>query len=125
MSLRGTGSDLSGLAAGDPLVVQDSQERYHHRKVAKVARVWLTDDQGDRFRIADGEGEERHQIGHGFYAMTVADWEDSEERERLRGRLAEWGWVLSLGGRKLTLPQLRRAAALLAEFESESTGGLL
>jgi hypothetical protein len=125
VSIRGTGSDLSSLAAGDPLVVQDSQERYHHRKVASVARVWLTDDQGDRFRIADGQGEERNQFGHGFYAMTVADWEDSEETERLRVRLVEWGWVPSMRGKTLTLPQLRRGAALLAEFESESTGGLL
>lgn len=119
------GDDLRALVAGDRIVVRDSQEHYRHQKVAKVGRVWLTDDRGDRFRRADGEGEERLQLGAGCYAMTVGRWEVSEERERLQQRLVSWGWVPSSRGRTLTLRQLRRAAALLSEFESEHTGGRL
>lgn len=118
-------SDLTALAVDDPIVVHDSQARYDHRKVAKVGRVWLTDDYGRKFRVADGRGEERLQYGHGFYAMTVAEWELAEETDRLQGRLVEWGWIPSMHGKRLTLGQMRRAVALVAEFEAESTGGLL
>lgn len=115
-------SDLTGLEVDDAIVVQDSQARYGHRKVARVGRVWLTDDRGDKFRIADGRGEERNQIGHGYYAMTVAEWEMAEETGRLRDRLVEWGFVPR---HRLALDQMRRVAALLSEFEHENTGGLL
>jgi hypothetical protein len=116
-------SDLSALAVGDDIVVCDSRRIDGHRKVAKVGRVWLTDDQGSKFRIADGRGEKRLQYGSGFRAMTVPDWEAAEEVTRLTERLSAWDW--DLRRRKLTLGQLRRAAQLLSEFESEGTGGLL
>jgi len=121
MSL-GNDCDLSGLQAGDALVVIDQQNRPIHRKVASVARVWLTDSHGDKFRVATGEGEERQQFGHGYYALTVPVWEARDETERLTSRLALCGWTPRP---KLTLPQLRRAAALLSEFEAERFGGLL
>lgn len=115
-------SDLSSLAVGDAIVVHDPQARYAHRKVAKVGRVWLTDDRGDKFRIDGGQGEERHQFGHGFYALTVPEWEEATETARLRERLTGWGWT-GVRRKSLTLDQMRRAAALLAEFESENAGG--
>lgn len=118
-------SDLTALGVNDPIVVHDSQNRYSHRKVARVGRIWLTDDYGDKFRIADGKGEERMQYGHGHRAVTVAEWELAEETSRLSERLVEWGWIPSMHGKRLTLGQMRRAAALLAEFEAEATGGLL
>jgi hypothetical protein len=120
-----TVSDLSALAVGDPLVVHDSQGSYRHRKVARVGRVWLADDQGSKFRIKDGSGEDRLQSGRGFCALTVAEWEVAEETARLRLRLAEWGWAPASRGKTLALSQLRRAAALLSEFESENNGGRL
>lgn len=119
------GHDLSGLAVGDALVVRDSQGRYSHRTVAAVARVWLTDSIGDKFRVATGEGEQRHQVGYGYFAMTVAEWEAAEETAQLRQRLLAWGWAPRHRGQALTLGQLRRAAALIAEFEAEASGGLL
>lgn len=117
-------SDLTALGAGDAIVVTDSQFRgkYHHRHVAHVGRVWLTDTGGWRFRRTDGEGEARLQVGYGVCALTVADWQVTEETERLTERLRAWGWVPRLS---LTLDQLRRAAALVSEFESENNGGLL
>jgi hypothetical protein len=116
-------SDLSALRAGDDLVVTGHRNCYH-RKVAKVGRVWLTDDAGVRYRIADGRAEGQ-QFGTGVRAMTVADWELHEEAKRLTERLQSWGWAPGLRGKHLTLDQLRRAAALLSEFESENNGGLL
>jgi len=114
--------DLSALRPGDALVVIDQQNRPIHRKVTSVARVWLTVEHGDKFRILTGEGEERLQFGHGYYALTVPEWEVRSEIRRLTDRLAKCGWSPRP---KLTLPQLRRAAALLSEFESERSGGLL
>jgi hypothetical protein len=114
--------DLSALRAGDALVVMDQQDRPIHRKVTSVARVWLTVEHGDKFRIATGEGEERLQFGHGYYALTVPVWETREETKRLKSRLADCGWVPRPS---LTLTQMRRAAALLSEFEAERSGGLL
>jgi hypothetical protein len=110
------------LAVGDPLVVRDSERQYRHRKVAKVGRIWLTDDYADRFQRLNGKGRRSDQYGSGFYAMTVPEWEAEVETEQLANRLVAAGWVPR---HKLTLPQLRRAAALLGEFEAERTGGLL
>jgi hypothetical protein len=115
-------SSLEGLKVGDPLVVIDQQRRPKHRKVAKIGRVWVFDDKGDQFRSADGEGLERHQFGYGFRAMSLADWEAKDEIERLTTRLAKADWVPRP---PLSLAQLRRACALLSEFEAERTGGLL
>jgi hypothetical protein len=115
-------SALGELAVGDPLVVHVTRESYQHRKVAKVGRIWLTDDKGDKFRIDSGRGEERFQFGHGFFAMTIAAWEVREETERLRARLVAAGWVPRP---PLTPDQMRRAAALLSEFEAERTDGRL
>lgn len=115
-------SSLESLKVGDPLVVIDQQNRPKHRKVAKIGRVWVIDDYGSRFRITDGMGAEREQYGYGFEAMTLADWEAKDEAERLTSRLASVGWVPRP---PLTLPQLRRAAALLREFDDERTGGLV
>jgi hypothetical protein len=115
-------SSLEGLNVGDPIVVIDQQRRPRHRKVAKIGRVWVFDDQGDQFRSADGEGLERHQFGHGFRAMRLADWEAKDETEHLTSRLAKVGWV---PWPPLSLAQLRRVAALISEFEAERTGGLL
>jgi hypothetical protein len=81
--------------------------------------VWLTDNFGDKFRIDTGRGEERNQYGAGFYAVTVAEWEVIEETERLKQCLASWGWAPWTRSKRLTLDQMRRAAALLAEFEAE------
>jgi hypothetical protein len=111
-------SSLEGLVPGDPIMVHGSQGRYRLQTVAKVGRVWLYDDHGVRYRIADGEAEERLQYGSGIRAMTVAAWETLDETTRLHDKLVAWGWVPSRKGKALTLPQLRRAAALLAEFEA-------
>jgi hypothetical protein len=54
--------------------------------------------------------------------MSLADWEAKDEIERLTTRLAKAGWVPTP---RLSLPQMRRACALLSEFEAERTGGLL
>jgi hypothetical protein len=110
---------LAGLAVGDPIVVS-AQGRTSHRKVAKIARIWLTDDSGDKFRVTDGSGEDRQQFGHGFYAMTVDEWKIREETARLHSRLVDWGWVPGARGKSLTLSQMRRAVALVAEFEAEN-----
>jgi hypothetical protein len=114
-------SCLEGLVVGDRIMVHDSQERYRRQVVARVGRVWLYDSHGDKYRIADGRGEERLQYGAGVHAVTVAEWEVLEETERLRVKLASWGWVPGRACRKLTLPQQRRAAALLDEFEAEGS----
>lgn len=116
-------SDLTALAVGDPIVVSDSQGRYRHAKVTKVGRVWLTDEHNWKYRRDDGEAEERLQFGRGTQAMTVAEWEAKVETEQLKDRLRSWGWVVPQYGKVLTLAQLRRAAALLSEFEAEGTGG--
>ena len=118
-------SDLTALAVGDAFVVRDSQGQYGHRKVAKAGRIWLTDEHGLKYRIADGRGEERLQVGYGTRAMTVPEWEAEVEAGQLEARLHTWGWSPGARGKTLTLPQLRRAAALLGEFEAERTGGLL
>jgi hypothetical protein len=115
-------SSLEGLNVGDALVVIDQQRRPHHRKVAKIGRVWVFDDFGSRFGITDGAGAEREQYGYGFRAMSQADWEARDEKEQLERRLALAGWVPRP---PLSLAQLRRAAALLSEFDSERTGGAL
>ncbi len=117
-------SGLEGLAAGDALVVHDSQGRYSHRKVARVGRVWLTDDSGDRFRIADGCGGGQ-QADNGTAAMTVAEWDLREEIARLTERLRGWGWVPARSLHDVTPAQMRRMAALLGEFEAENSGGPL
>jgi hypothetical protein len=115
-------SALTSLAVGDAFVVHDSQQRYTHRKVVKVGRVWLTDEHGHKYRLSDGYGEERLQVGWGTRALTVPDWEAEVEAEQLRDRLVGWGWVPRP---KLSLGQMRRAVALIAEFESENSGGLV
>jgi hypothetical protein len=115
-------SSLEGLAVGDAIVVIDQQKRPSHRKVAKIGRVWVFDDKGSRFQIADGMGAAREQYGWGFWAMSMADWEARDEVERLESRLRSVGWVPRPS---LSLPQMRRAAALISEFEAERTGGVL
>jgi hypothetical protein len=106
-------SSLEGLVPGDLIRVHDSQGRYRREVVAKVGRVWLYDGNGDKYKIADGEAEERLQVGHGTRAVTVAEWEVIAETKRLTVKLLEWGWVPSLKGKTLTLAQLRRAGEFL------------
>lgn len=115
-------SSLESLKVGDPLVVIEQQNRPKHRVVAKIGRVWLFDNQGSCFRIADGYAPEREQFGHGLRAMPLADWEARDETAQLTSRLAKAGWVPQP---PLSLAQLRRAAALLSEFDAERTGGML
>ena len=115
-------SSLEGLKVGDALVIIDQQNRPKHRKVAKIGRVWVFDDQGSRFQIEDGYGAEREQYGYGYSAMTLADWEARDEVKQLSSRLAHAGWVPRP---PLSLAQLRRAAALLSEFDSERSGDVL
>jgi hypothetical protein len=105
---------LEGLAVGADIVVSDTQQRIHHRKVAKVGRVWLTDNIGDRFRIDTGGGE--HRFGHGSRAMTPDVYAEEQEDARARAVLVRWQMVPT-GGRRLTRDQLHRVADLLAGFE--------
>lgn len=113
-------SSLEGLAAGDPIVVKVAHSAtVMHRTVAKMARVWMTDNRQHRYRISDGRtGDEPYAEE----AMTPAQWEQRQEEKLLNTRLRSWGWTPR---HDLTLPQLRRAAALVAEFEAERSGGLL
>jgi hypothetical protein len=109
-------SDLSKLAVGDPLVVSGRNRRGGYRRtVAKVGRVWLTDSAGESFRIEDGRDK-------GGFAMAYpeAEWDELQEISRLREKMLEWGWTPHHRGRTLTLGQLRRAVALLGEFEAEA-----
>jgi hypothetical protein len=115
-------SSLEGLKKGDPIVVLDQLNRPDHRKVALAGSVWLFDSKGSRFQVCDGEGAAREQYGYGFRAMSLADWEARDETELLESRLMAAGWTPRP---RLSLGQLRRAAALLAEFEAERTGGAL
>lgn len=118
-------SDLSGLAVGDDIVMHDGQGITVHRKVAGIGRVYLTDDEGWQFELATGRAHRRHQVGIVAYAETVERWQARSEFDHLTERLREWGWYPGSRGRSLTLPQLRRAAALLSEFDSERSGGRL
>jgi hypothetical protein len=109
-------SDLSKLAVGDPLVVSNRGRRGSYRRtVAKVGRVWLTDSAGESFRIGDGRDK-------GGFAMAYpeAEWNEMQEMSRLEEKLREWGWTPRNRGVTLTLDQMRRAVALLDEFEAES-----
>jgi hypothetical protein len=113
-------SSLAGLKAGDHLVVRAKHtHNLRHLTVKHVGRTWLTDNLNHRYRISDGMTGD---TAYADEAMSMADWEVREETERLTTRLAASGWVPK---RRLPLPQLRRAAALLSEFESESNGGML
>jgi hypothetical protein len=118
---------LEGLRESDPIVVSDSQNRITHRTVAKVGRLWLTDDLGWKYLIATGQAEERLQYGHGTKAMTVAAWQDGEEERRLREVLRGWGFfpLATLPRHELTREQLRLVAALLEYFEGGDYRGLL
>jgi hypothetical protein len=115
-------SSLRGLKRGDPLVVLDQLNRPSHRKVAQAGPEWVFDDKGSRFQVADGEGAKREQYGYGFRAMKLADWEARDEVDLLESRLMAVGWTPRP---RLSLDQLRRAAALISEFEAERTGGVL
>jgi hypothetical protein len=115
-------SSLEGLEPGDDIVVLDQLNRPSHRKVVQAGATYVTDSNASRFRVADGEGAKREQYGYGFRAMKLADWEARGETDQLTSRLMAAGWTPRP---PLTLPQLRRAAALLREFDDERTGGLL
>ena len=120
-SLPATGRGLQRLQVGDPIVHVTHGGRVYRREVARVARVWLTDSQGERFRIEDGRGD-------GDFAgrsYTLGTWQELFEVMTLCERLTAWGWTPQNRGKSLTLDQMRRAAALLAEFESENAGGRL
>jgi hypothetical protein len=67
---------LKGLKPGDPIVVSDQQKMTYRREVAHVGRVWLTDSHGDKFKIDNGQGEERS----GLEAMTVEEHCGRDER---------------------------------------------
>jgi hypothetical protein len=112
---------LEGLREGDPIVVSDSQRRITHRTVAKVGRLWLTDNMGWKYLIATGQAEERLQYGASTKAMTEATWQDGEEERLLREVLRRWGFfplaTLPQPGYQLTRGQLRLVAALLEHFE--------
>jgi len=114
-SLPHTDKGLQRLQAGDPIVHVTHGGRVYRRTVTRVARVWLTDSEGKRFRIEDGSGDGDFS-GRSY---TVGTWEELFEVMTLRSRLVRAGWTPGSWVRPLTLGQLRRAAELLDWFEQE------
>lgn len=113
-------SELTGLGAGDAIVVKAGHsDSPLYRTVTKVGRLWLYDNHNRRYRITDGRTSD---AGYADEAMPPAEWDAREEVRLLAGRLRAWGWN---SPKTMPLHQLRRAAALLSEFDSEKSGGLL
>jgi len=109
-------SSLAGLKEGDPIMVRNAGTgKMTRRSVVKVGRVWLTDSQEDRYRIADGTGE--HTWGHGNLARTLADFDAIEELRELNDVLRLWGLFSTRAAHQLTREQLREVVRLLRGFE--------
>jgi hypothetical protein len=114
-TLPHTDRGLQNLREGDPIIHVSHQGFVWRREVAKVARLWLTDNRGERFRIEDGSGDGDFS-GRSY---TVGTWEYLFEVMNLRSQLAAVGagsWAA-----RLTLGQLRRAAEMVTWFSQEPT----
>jgi hypothetical protein len=117
-------SSLEGLREGDPIMVPSVfAEGMVRRTVAKVAKVWLTDDKGHRYRIETGRSEYHGSMGR--YAVTVAEYEDREELRQLHDVLRSWGmYDPTRHPRHVpTRAQLRLVADLLRSFERAEDHG--
>jgi hypothetical protein len=80
---------LEGLRQGDPLVVYTGPGQFRYHQVARVARVWLTDNWGWRHRIADGTGLSNGIVTVALTAGQHAERQAAAERSRRQDTPAE------------------------------------
>jgi hypothetical protein len=106
---------LADVKRGDTVYYTGMYGSSRQCEVTAAGVKWLTVN-GERFSRHSGY----HVSGSSAVRIeTVAGHEDRIEREALTARLRPWGWHPAQGKFPMTTGQLRRAVALIEQFEAE------
>jgi hypothetical protein len=110
-------SGLEGVKPGDRIMTcrRFGRGQWLERVVAKAARVYVTDETGDRFRVVNGIGGSESNMS--TRALTMEQWEAMVRESGIAVILHRWG--LHPSPSRMSVERQGRVADLLREFEQE------